>query len=208
MLIFHHSSESPNCLKTRMILTELLVEVDQRDYRLADFRKDPELSARFPNGKLPAIEDGDVVLAESMAIAIYLAEKHKRLIPAARPARALMFQALSLESALLAPVIGGMGIFGELGKPEAERDMARVEKLIPEAHRTARVLGALLGNRAYFAGDLSIADFQLYPGAAKAIERGVFGEVPNNLAAWKRRMDELESVSGSFSEYDAYRRSF
>lgn len=48
-----------------------------------------EAKAYNPNGKIPALVDGDAVLTDSMAIVTYLADKHGKLTaPAGTPARA------------------------------------------------------------------------------------------------------------------------
>lgn len=204
MLTFFNSEHSPNCLKTKILLLELGLPYEQRDFDY-DALRAGALGERFPNAKLPALTDGDIAIAESSAIALHLAMHHGKLVPADEAGRALTFQALGLEAALQAPVIGGFGIFGELGKPEPERDMARVGKLMPEAQRVAAVLGAVLGERDFFAGELSIADIQLWPGATKAIQYDVFSAPPANLVAWDQRMAQRASVREARQGYPQYR---
>lgn len=50
---------------------------------IADEQKSPELLALNPMGKLPILEDGDTVVTESAAIALYLADRYAlgRLAP-------------------------------------------------------------------------------------------------------------------------------
>jgi glutathione S-transferase len=43
--------------------------------------RQPDYLAINPNGRLPAIADGNFVLWESLAITLYLAKKHGRLYP-------------------------------------------------------------------------------------------------------------------------------
>lgn len=52
----------------------------------------PEYLAINPNGRLPAIEDDDFVLWESLAITLYLAKKHQRLYPATLDGEARAWQ--------------------------------------------------------------------------------------------------------------------
>ena len=71
--------------------------------------EESELNSLFPNAKMPAIrDDGDVAICESGAIALYLAHKYGGGIPADPSRRALAFQAIFIEAALLAPTIGGV----------------------------------------------------------------------------------------------------
>src|SRR5258708_35814894 len=69
--------------------------------------KKPEFLALNPAGKLPVLVDGDVVLTESVAIVLYLAEKHPEagLVPRDLASRAhlyqwLLFAATELEQPL------------------------------------------------------------------------------------------------------------
>lgn len=206
MIEYLNGAFSPNCLKTAILLRELGLAVTQVDLTREQVRA-PAFRERVPNAKLPVVVDDGVVIAESTAIALYLAGKHGKLMPRTAEGRARMYQALAFEAALQAPVIGGMGIFGELGRPERERDTARIERLMPEAARIAGVLGAVLGDREYFAGEPTIADIQLWPGASKAIAHGVYRDPPANLVAWERRVAAWPSVRAAREHYDGFARA-
>ncbi|HEX3759694.1 MAG TPA: glutathione S-transferase family protein [Kofleriaceae bacterium] len=206
MLIYYDLDTSPNCLKIKILLTELGIAYDQRQVDLATVRG-ADYRAKFPTGMSPAIEDGDVRISESSAIAQYLAAKHGAFIPRDPDRRALMYQALSIEAALLAPTLGGQGLFGELYRPEAERNLRRIGELEIRAQFVAGVLGAILGDREYFAGELSIADFQLYAAVAKSLEERVFVDPPANLVAWCARMTARPSVAAARERYVPYRKA-
>jgi glutathione S-transferase len=206
MLIYYDWNASPNCLKTKILLNELGIEYEQRSVD-RPMLQSAEFRARFPAGQAPAIEDGDVRISESGAIAQYLASKHGALVPADPKRRALMFQAMSLEASLLAPTVGAEGLFGELSRPEAERNQPRIAQLRIKAQRVAQILGGVLGDRPYFADELSVADIQLYAATAKSLEGGVFGDPPHNLVAWCGRMTERPSVVSARAQYLAYRRN-
>jgi GSH-dependent disulfide-bond oxidoreductase len=204
MLIYYDWNASPNCFKTKILLLELGLEYEQRDVGR------PELQGRdfrreFPAGQAPALRDGDLRLAESSAIALYLAEKHERLIPRAPERRAAMYQALAFEASYLGPVVGGRGYFGEWLKPEPERDLARLQRLETEAQRVAEILDAMLGTRQYFAEEFSVADIQLYAGTTKAIEHRLFREPSARLVDWHRRVGSRPSVVAAREMYLAYR---
>ena len=145
--------------------------------------------------------------AESAAIALYLADKHGTLIPKDARLRAKMYQALSVEAALLAPTMGGQGLFGEIYKPEAQRNQPRIDELRIKAQRVAQILGALLGSSTYFAEEFSIADIQLYSATSKSIEGRAFEDPPANLVAWCTRMTERPSVAKAREQYTHFRRA-
>jgi glutathione S-transferase len=200
MLIYYDWNVSPNCLKTKILLNELGIEYEQRSVDLA-MLQGATYRAKFPTGQAPAIEDGDVRIAESAAIALYLADKYRALVPPDHSHRALMFQALSLEAALLAPTVGAQGLFGELSKPELERNLPRIAELRQKAQRVAHILGAVLGDMPYFAGELSIADIQLYAATSKSLETGAFKDAPRNLVVWCERMTARPSVARAREQY-------
>ena len=72
---------------TRAIRVQRLLNELGVDYELIELKPlgdyDPEFFALNPAAKLPVLVDGDVIMAESSAIPLYLAEKHpeKGLIP-------------------------------------------------------------------------------------------------------------------------------
>lgn len=204
MLIYYDLNTSPNCLKIKILLNELGIEYEQRDVDLETVRG-PEYRERYPTGLSPAIEDGELRISESAAIALYLAEKHAALIPKDARERARMYQAMSVEAALVGPILGGLGLFGELYKPEAERNLPRIAELQQRAQRVAQVVGAILGRAEYFAGDFSLADIQLYAGISKSLEAGVFQSPPKNLVAWCRRMTARPSIASAREQYLPYR---
>jgi len=205
MLIYYDWNASPNCLKTKILLNELGIEYDQRSVDRPALQG-AEFRAKFPTGMAPAIEDGDVRISESGAIALYLAHKHGALVPKDAARRARMFQAMSIEASLLAPTVGGQGLFGELVRPEGERNQPRITELRAKAQWIAKVLSSVLGDRAYFADELSVADIQLYAATAKSLEGGVFEAPPTNLVAWCARMTDRKSVAAAREQYLAYRR--
>jgi glutathione S-transferase len=71
-------------------ITWMLEELEQEyEFRLVDFNKGEPKSAEFlainPAGKVPAIQDGELVLTESAAIVTYIGDKfpQKALVPKA-----------------------------------------------------------------------------------------------------------------------------
>jgi len=95
-------------IRARWALQELGVSFEAVTVNLrAGEHRDPRFLAINPAGKLPVLVDGDLVLTESVAIVLYLAEKYpdRGLIPAEPRQRAqvyrwLLFTATELEQPL------------------------------------------------------------------------------------------------------------
>ncbi len=102
MLIYHDDEKSPNCFKTKILLYELDAPFEQvcHDFTKGHLKTEAFIG-KFPNAKVPALEDGPVQISESGAIALYLAEKYGRFMPTDLAKRALVYQALNLEAANL-----------------------------------------------------------------------------------------------------------
>jgi len=81
MLKFYYSG-APNPMKVALFLeeAELRYEAIPVDTRKGDQHK-PEYLAINPNAKVPTIVDGDVVVFDSNAILLYLAEKTGKFLP-------------------------------------------------------------------------------------------------------------------------------
>ncbi|NUP08933.1 MAG: glutathione S-transferase family protein [Polyangiaceae bacterium] len=205
MLIVHDFDASPNCLKTKILLYELGIPFEQRSVD-RPILQSAAYRAKFPTGFAPAIEDGEVRLSESGAIALYLAEKHNKLMPSSNAGRSKMLQAMFVEAAILSPTVGGQGLFGELFRPEAERNLPRITDLRVKVQHVGHVLGELLGDASFFAGEFSIADIQLYAATAKTLESGTLEAPPKNLVAWRARMTDRPAVARAREEYVHYRR--
>jgi glutathione S-transferase len=204
MITLYDFDESPNCLKIKILLKELGVPYREQRMTRAELRG-AAYREKFPTGLSPAIEDGEIRISDSGAIALYLGHKHGRLIPEDVARRALMFQAILVEASLLAPTVGGQGLFGELYKPEAERNVARIAELRQKAVRVGQILSELLGSKPYFAEELSLADIQLYAAVSKSLSASAFGDAPENLVRWCERMTERPSVKAARQEYVHYR---
>lgn len=114
------------------------------------------------NAKVPVLVDpvGDkgqpLVLTESAAILIYLAERYGRLLPSEGVKRARVFEQLFFHSSALSPAFGQSGYFQKLA---SEPNPAAIARFHGEAKRTLAVLDGVLADNAYVAGDgFSIAD--------------------------------------------------
>ena len=84
--LYYHPS--PNPAKIALFLEEagLPYEAVPVDTRKGDQFK-PEFLAINPNGKTPALTDGDVKIFDSTAILLYLAEKSGQFMPSDLRAR-------------------------------------------------------------------------------------------------------------------------
>jgi glutathione S-transferase len=131
------------------IPTHFVGEAQQKDY----------LSLN-PNGKVPTMVDGDLVMFESMAINLYLAENYGgSLWPAAKADRARALQwsvwgVAEVENHTI-PIVWELMFKTD----EADRDMVSVEQHRQALGRPLRMLNRHLGQNAYLLGDeFSIAD--------------------------------------------------
>ena len=90
--------------------------------------QDPEYLALNPNGLVPTVKDGELVLWESNTICRYLATTHRaeRLYPAAPAGRALVERWMDWQLSTLGAPMGAL-LYGLIrSKPEG-RDHAAIE---------------------------------------------------------------------------------
>ena len=151
---------------TRAVRTVWLLEELGLDYVLEHFTlgdkamRAPDYLAVNPNGRVPVLDDGDVRLSESTAIAQYLIARYGdgRLAPAVdAPEFPVYLQWLHYAEGMLMGPIGNYVVETILLPPErrSEEHAKRALKLI------TRLLGAVdahMESRAYLAGEFTAAD--------------------------------------------------
>ena len=120
-----------------------------------------QLAAVNPMGQVPVIDDDGFILAESMAINIYLAHKHGKLLPESLEERAQTLRwsfwvMTAVEGTLLDVLKHLHGIMGY------EKDPDAVAAGIETLQRPLRVLNGHLADRDYLvSGDFSVADLNV-----------------------------------------------
>jgi GSH-dependent disulfide-bond oxidoreductase len=159
---------TPNGLKARLFLEEAGLPYRLIPVSLSQGEQfKPEFLAISPNNKIPAIVDHEptnggapITLFESGAIMLYLAEKTGRLIPADTRGRADVLQWLFWQMAGLGPMAGQIGHFNVYAP---EKVPYAIDRYTRETSRLYGVLNQRLADRAFIAGDFSIADIACYP---------------------------------------------
>ena len=155
-----------------------------------DQRK-PEYLKINPAGAIPAIVDDagpggkPLVLAQSGAIVLYVAEKSGKFLPKDPAHRAVALQWL-LQAC--SDVAGGSGTLFQLSMVAPEKSAPNVEFFEKRLMNALRVADGRLAGRDYLADEISVADFALYPVVTTrkpVIEK--HGGLPN-LAKWADRM--------------------
>jgi glutathione S-transferase len=149
-------------IRARWMLQELGVDFEAITINLAaGEHRHPEFLKINPAGKLPVLVDDELVLTESVAIVLYLAEKypHKGLIPTdikqrSQVYRWLLFAATELEQPLWRIARHTM-LYPELLRLTAEVSLARKDFTDMVA-----VMEAHLQDRQFMVGNtVTIADF-------------------------------------------------
>jgi glutathione S-transferase len=115
-----------------------------------------------PNGRIPALVDGELTLFESMAINLHLAKRYGgALYPdsTADEARAWQWSVWAISE--IEPLQMQI-VVQKLFTPEEKRDPKVVERASRGLQRPLRVLDAALAGRAWLLGDaFSVADLNL-----------------------------------------------
>jgi glutathione S-transferase len=146
-------------IRVQWLLNELGVECEV--VGLNPLAPDPEFLALNPAGKLPVLVDGDVVMTESAAIPLYLAEKYpeKRLIPESLADRAQMYRWIFFLVTEIEQPLWRIALNTAI-YPENERVPADIKNAARDCKKMVAVFEKHMANRDFVAGDqLSVADF-------------------------------------------------
>ena len=203
-----YSLATPNGQKIGIALEELELGYDAH---LIDIGNDDQFDDDYlklsPNGKIPTLSDPNgpdgeqVVLMETGAILLYLADKTGRLLPAATQARQQVIQWLFFQVAHVGPMFGQFGHFFKFASDKTTDNYALNRYLI-ESRRLVEVLDERLEEHEFIGGETySIADIATAPWVD--VLDGFYA------AGEKLKLEEFEHVArwlGAVTSRPAYQR--
>ena len=179
MIVVHGRANSSNVQKVLWLFDEIGLPFERID-RGGRFGglDDPDYRALNPNGLVPTVIDGELVLWESQAILRHYARQHPgaALFPgnaadAVRSDMLLDWNITTLWPPLRAPYLA----VERQGRP---RDSAEVQQALDQLHGPLDILEGLLAGRDYIGGTFGIGDIP----AAVSLSRWVF--LGRDLARW------------------------
>ena len=185
---------APNPMKVALLLEELGLPYEAVP---VDTRKGEQHTAAFkavnPNAKVPAIDDDGVVMFDSNAIVLWLADKHRRFVPTdmASAERADTLSWLMFIASGIGPY-SGQAVHFRVAAPEP-KDYA-LNRYDFEADRHWKILDERLATRPWLVGDsYGIVDMAFW-GWARLVpfvmgDQQAFERYPNV----KRLLDDINA---------------
>lgn len=174
---------------------ELFLKLLEVPFRVVDVdlmagaHKQPEFLRMNPFGQVPVIEDGDVTLADSNAILVYLAGRYDKggsWYPRDPLTAARIQQWLSVAAGQLASGPAMARFIKLFGAP---LDYAAASAV---SEQLFKVLDQALAQQAFLVGATpTIADIAMYTYTAHAPEGGIPLEPYANIRAWIERIEAL-----------------
>jgi GSH-dependent disulfide-bond oxidoreductase len=191
MLKFYYSG-APNPMKVALFLeeAELPYEAIPIDTRKGDQHKAAYVAIN-PNAKVPAIVDGDVIVFDSNAILLYLAEKTGKFLPGNAPkARGELLSWLMFVASGVGPFAGQSVHFRNYAP---EQIPYATNRYMYEAQRHFKLLDARLAQQSRMIGNTyTIVDMAVW-GWARLIPT-VLGEAASGkFPNLKRLVDEISA---------------
>jgi len=186
---FHRS---PNCRKVVLLLRHLGLEADFVEVDLASGAQfAPGYLDINPNGRVPTLVDGDLVLWESGAILIYLAERHwPQGLGSSGRERAEVARWMFFEASGVAPYAKVVALHTTL-LPEPLRRPDAAEAARWELDRRLAVLDRHLSDRELVTDALSVADFALGAMVGAVADAGAVSEEQHGIRSWLERLAAL-----------------
>jgi GST-like protein len=185
-----YTDATPNGLKVSIGLEELGLSYNVHRVFLGGEQLTPEFTELNPNNKIPVLVDDGLVVSESGAILIYLAEKTGKLLPKDPKGRIKTIEMVMFQMASIGPMMGQLIVFRGPWQNKAPEVSNRYFK---EVSRLFGVLNKRLEGNEYLAGsEYTIADIALLPWIRSAQLFPFLQDLPldanANLKAWLDRV--------------------
>ena len=191
MLKLHHA---PNSRSGRILWLleelQLLYELNRMDFHPKALKSD-EHRARHPLGRVPVLEDGDVMIYESGAIVEYIIARHTdgALKPAPdSPLFPRYLQWFHYCEGMIMPPINTIVVQTLLLPPErrSEEALGQAKRLLTNA---LTPLNAAMEGYDYVIGDLSGVDFMIGHASFMSRRLGCMPEEMSQLHAYVNRLE-------------------
>ncbi len=194
MLQFFYNA-APNPMKVALLLEELGLPFEAHP---VDTRKGEQFSSEFlrinPNGKVPALIDGDAVVFDSNAILLYLADREQRFVPTATSGqqRGAMLSWLMFIATGIGPFSGQSVHFRNVAPEPKEYALNRYDF---EAHRHWQLIEDQLTKNHYLLGETySIVDMAFWGWARLLpVVTGLAEATWSRYPQIKRLLDEINT---------------
>jgi glutathione S-transferase len=163
---------SGNVQKVLWLLEELGVPYEREDYGRQFNNIDEKYLRLNPNGKVPTLVDGDVVIWESNSILRYLAGKNNdRFHPGDWAARSRAERWMDWQLATLDPAF--LAIFRDMRNPPEQRS-AQFGENVKALGQTLAIMDRALEGSPWVAGkELTVGDICLGPVVQRSLAFGV-----------------------------------
>ena len=153
---------SSRALRSLWAIEEVGIDYEHIPTSFRGDSKQPEYLAINPNGRVPALQDGDVPLFESMAINLYLAKTYGGALYPADPvdqAKAVQWSVWGISE--IEPLQMRI-VIQKRFTPEEKQDPGEVASAAKGLERPLAVLNAHLANQPMLLGDdFSVADLNV-----------------------------------------------
>ncbi len=128
-----YNDATPNGLKVSIALEELALQYNVHRIFLGGEQLTPEFTKLNPNQKIPVLVDSDegIVLTESGAILLYLAEKTGKLLPKGIKGRTKTIELVFNQMSSLGPMLGQLLVFRGHGRTNSRRSAIATSRRPP-----------------------------------------------------------------------------
>ncbi|HEX6141233.1 MAG TPA: glutathione binding-like protein [Geminicoccaceae bacterium] len=196
---------TPNGYKPLIFLEETGIEHELKPVDISIGEQfEPEFLKISPNNRMPAMVDhapadggAPISVFESGAILQYLAEKTSRFLPGDVRGRFEVMQWLFWQMGGLGPMLGQNHHFRQYAP---EPLPYAIERYVNETERLYGVLDDRLEDRAYVAGDYSIADMAAWPWIVPYERQGMNLEDFPNLKRWFEAIGARPAVRRAYEK--------
>jgi len=201
MLKLHFAPQS-RAVRTAWLLEELDLpyELNAMAFHPNDLKSDQH-RARHPLGRIPVLEDGDVMIYESGAIAEYILERHNNGGLKPQPSDdnyPIYLQWFHYCEGMVMPPINTIVVHTIL-LPEERRDATVLGQAQRLLLKSLEPVEADMANKDYLAGDFSAADTMLGHSILMTDRMGLLADNFPNLSAYVARLKARPALQKAFA---------